>query len=74
MTPAADIRAPPRSLESLREIKVRIPARLHVHLHRLRILEGTGIAETITNALTAYFEQEKVREQAASGPPGEAGA
>ncbi|HUR69505.1 MAG TPA: hypothetical protein VM370_09690 [Candidatus Thermoplasmatota archaeon] len=38
-----------------KEMKVKIPARLHVQLQTLKILQGRSIQETVTAALEQYF-------------------
>ena len=46
-----------------KEIKVRIPARLHVMLHAMKIQEGQAIQTTVAQALEEYFRR-IAREQA----------
>lgn len=46
---------PPRSLDGVREMKVKIPLRLHVSLHSLKLLSGRQISDIVTEALTTYM-------------------
>jgi len=45
------------SLDSLKECKFLIPMRLHVQLHRHRVLTGQAISETVSRALDTYLEE-----------------
>ena len=38
-----------------REVKVRIPVRLHLKLHTIKVLTGKPISDCVTEALEAYF-------------------
>jgi hypothetical protein len=49
---------PPRSLDGVREMKVKIPLRLHVSLHSLKLLSGRQISDIVTEALTTYMAQQ----------------
>lgn len=46
---------PPKSLDGLREMKVKIPLKLHVSLHSLKLLSGRQISDIVTEALLAYM-------------------
>lgn len=52
---------PPKSLDGVREMKVKIPLRLHVSLHSLKLLSGRQISDIVTEALQAYMVQHAVR-------------
>ena len=39
-----------------KDLKVRIPVRLHIKLHSVKVLTGKHISDSITEALDAYFE------------------
>ena len=66
---------PPRSLDGVREMKVKIPLRLHVSLHSLKLLSGRQISEIVTEALVTYMAtQSRLNERETSydlpsGPP-----
>ena len=42
-------------LDESREVKVRIPVSHLIRLHGIKIVNGRGISETITDALAVYF-------------------
>lgn len=42
-------------LERLREFKVHVPLRLHLQLHRQRLIHGTTLSATMQHALDDYF-------------------
>lgn len=52
---------PPRNLEGVREMKVKIPLRLHVSLHSLKLLSGRQISDIVTEALQTYMAQQAAR-------------
>lgn len=52
------IEDPPTDDEGRKAIKVKIPAKYHVWLHIHKVLEGTNISATVTEALEFYFENE----------------
>lgn len=43
-------------LDERREVKVRIPVAYLIKLHGIKLLNGQGISETVTEALGLYFE------------------
>lgn len=47
----------PKSLDGVREMKVKIPLKLHVSLHSLKLLSGRQISDIVTEALLAYMAQ-----------------
>lgn len=53
----------------LHELRVRIPNDLHRQLLSLKVLRGKSLAETVSNALEAYFE---ARMAAIQSDPGHA--
>lgn len=64
---------PPRNLDGVREMKVKIPLRLHISLHGLKLLSGRQLSDIVTEALTAYMsEQAAQREE--NGPAARDGA
>ncbi len=44
-------------LDRMREFKVHVPLSLHLRLHRHRLLTGTSLSQTMSDALEAYFEK-----------------
>jgi hypothetical protein len=48
-------RAPPTADE--KEIKVWLPAGHHLKLHRLKVLQGQNLSDTVRMALDLYFAQ-----------------
>lgn len=40
-----------------RELKVKIPAHLHLQLHALKILRGASISDTVAAAITEYLDR-----------------
>jgi hypothetical protein len=50
------INEPKQDLESLREIKVKIPIAMHIRLHSMKVLTGKQISEAVTDALRNYLE------------------
>lgn len=55
--PSSNARAPVE-----KELKVRLPHRLIVKLHSLKILEGRPIRDTLAAALDAYYARPDVRD------------
>lgn len=49
------IETPRRQTPTAKEIKVRLPARLHLALRTRKVLHGTPIHEIVVEALDAYF-------------------
>jgi hypothetical protein len=43
--------------DGVREIRVRIPADLHVRLQSMRLLRGKSVSDAVTEALERYFAQ-----------------
>lgn len=41
--------------DGLKEIRIKIPAALHVKLHSIRLLKGKSISDAVTEALQEYF-------------------
>jgi hypothetical protein len=52
---AMNLDPPPRNLDGVREMKVKIPLRLHISLHSLKLLSGRQLSEIVTEALVAYL-------------------
>lgn len=52
---------PRRQLPAEKEIRIRLSARLHLHLHARKIIQGKTIHETVTAALDAYFATQPQR-------------
>lgn len=48
---------PPRAAEDLKEMKVTIPAQLHLQLVQAKLLRGQPIHTTVREALRLYFEE-----------------
>ncbi|MCA1813440.1 MAG: hypothetical protein LC624_05760 [Halobacteriales archaeon] len=46
---------PPRNLDGVREMKVKIPLRLHISLHSMKLLSGRQLSDIVTEALVAYM-------------------
>jgi hypothetical protein len=44
----------PRNLDGVREMKVKIPVRLHISLHGLKLLSGRPLSDIVTEALQGY--------------------
>ncbi len=44
-------------LDKMREFKVHVPLSLHLRLHRHRLLTGTSLSQTMSDALERYFEK-----------------
>ncbi|MHB8586530.1 MAG: hypothetical protein ACYDDF_11950 [Thermoplasmatota archaeon] len=64
----------PTRAEGVREIRVRIPADLHVRLQSMRLLKGKSVSDAVTEALDRYFAEHawgprEDRESASSAPP-----
>lgn len=45
-----------------RELKVKIPTKLHIQLHAMKIMKGTSISETVAAALADYLHKNPVPE------------
>ena len=43
-----------------KELKVRIPAEMHMRLHGLKIMSDKSISSAVTEALDSYFERHAV--------------
>jgi hypothetical protein len=48
---------PMDDLDRMREFKVHVPLSLHLRLHRHRLLSGTSLSQTMSDALARYFER-----------------
>lgn len=46
-----------QNLDELRELRVMLPAEVYRQLFSLKILRNVTIAETVTKALSQYFEK-----------------
>ncbi len=63
-------------LLELKEVKLKLPLKHHVHLHSLKLLRNQSISELVANALDAYFNKSgapalgSVAGAVASVPPG----
>lgn len=57
--------APNRTAD--KELKVKLPMRLHVKLHTMKMLKGVQICEVVQEALDRYFED--LRAERAAIPP-----
>lgn len=44
-------------LDQFKEVKVRLPVGHLIRLHGIKIVNGRGISETISEALTHYFQE-----------------
>jgi hypothetical protein len=44
-----------KPVESVKEVKVKIPINYHIKLHSMKVLTGKAISDTVTEALEAYF-------------------
>lgn len=44
-----------RNLDRVKEMKVKVPARIHLRLHSMKILTGKGISDAVVDALEAYL-------------------
>jgi hypothetical protein len=55
-----------------KELKVRIPAAMHMRLHGLKIMSDKSISAAVTEALDVYFEKEN--RKAVAGAPADAEA
>lgn len=49
---------------SPKELKAKIPVRLHLQLHSIKVLTGRPICETVTQALDEYFAAHPVEKDA----------
>lgn len=47
-------------LAELKEVKLKLPLRHHVHLHSLKLIKNRSISELVANALDAYFAKNHV--------------
>jgi hypothetical protein len=47
--------SPATAPDQLKELKVRLPTRHHLALHKLKILRGKPMNESVCEALDAYF-------------------
>lgn len=45
------------TIDGEKQLKVKIPVRMHVRLHTLKILTGETISDTVAEALEAYFRR-----------------
>lgn len=69
------IRQHTNNVSAPKVLKVTLSTDLHLHLHRLKILTGRGISDTVSEALVAYFatmqvDRELARSASQTGPPG----
>ena len=68
-----NLEPPAKSLDGVREMKVKIPLRLHVSLHSMKLLSGRQISDIVTEALVAYLAERRPASAAMVGPePAEA--
>lgn len=49
------IREPVPDFAARKEVKIRIPAYIHVRLHSVKILTGREMGDVVTEALERYF-------------------
>lgn len=56
-------------LESVKDLKVRLPMRYHVQLQSLKVLTGKNISEAVEEALAQYFRDESERKKAMIAAP-----
>jgi len=62
-------------VDKLHELKVKIPSKLCIELHAIKILEGQHVTQTVQDALQMYFADERSHDDPGdSKPPGPAGA
>lgn len=52
-----------KDLDESKRLKVQVPVRQHLQLHRIKVLEGQNLSETVRQALDGYFEQVEEEEQ-----------
>ena len=45
------------ALDALREVKVKLPADQVLRLHYARLKSGTNFSQTVSSALTRYFDE-----------------
>lgn len=50
-------------LDERKRLKVKLPVRQHLQLHRIKVLEGQNLSETVRQALDAFFEELEEDEQ-----------
>lgn len=46
-----------KTIDRVKEVKVKIPINYHIKLHSMKVLTGKAISDTVTEALQAYFGQ-----------------
>lgn len=46
-----------KDLDEEKRLKVQLPVRHHLQLHRIKILEEQNLSETVRRALDRYFEE-----------------
>lgn len=70
------LRDPPKADDGRRsrDLKVKVPARLHMHLHSLKIVTGRSISGVVAEALARYFEREAAGDQEGGVPASADGA
>lgn len=54
-------------LDEPKNLKVTIPARLHLQLHTRKILTGTTISQTVEDALLAFFDADGSQDAGRAG-------
>lgn len=48
---------PPEQMTETKEVKMRLPISHLIRLHGLKLLTGQNISDTVSKALSLYFEQ-----------------
>lgn len=46
-----------KDLDESKRLKVQLPVRQHLQLHRIKVLAGQNLSESVRRALDLYFEQ-----------------
>lgn len=66
-----EIGPPRRSEATLGELKIKLPAHIRITLHRIKLLHGVYISETVTIAIERYLASlaENGRERATASQP-----
>ena len=56
------IREPKPDPARAKEVKVKIPVSHHIKLHSMKVLTGKQISDAITEALDAYFANQRIED------------
>jgi len=63
------IREPKPDTSRAKEVKVKIPVSHHIKLHSMKVLTGKQISDAITEALDAYFANQRIDEMPTLADP-----